>query len=93
MAQAPVFELPFNSDLAFQKVFVACSEIGKIEESSAVAKFIIVKARYGLNTVRARISVSSNGPESSKVEMATRGQDVWGIAGPTVIDRIIAAIR
>jgi hypothetical protein len=93
MAQAPVFELPFNSDLAFQKVLAACSEVGKVEESSAVAKFIIVKARYGLNPVRARISVSSNGPESSKVEMAARGQDVWGVASRTVMDSIIAAIR
>jgi hypothetical protein len=37
--------------------------------------------------------VSSNGPESSKVEMAARGQDVWGVASRTVMDRIIAAIR
>jgi hypothetical protein len=93
MAQAPVFELPFNSEIAFEKVLAACAEVGKVEESSALTKFIIVKAKYGLNTVKARISVSSSGAETSTVEMLARGQDVWGIASRTVMDRIIAAIR
>jgi hypothetical protein len=36
MAQAPVFELPFNSDLAFQNFLAACLQVGKADPSSRV---------------------------------------------------------
>ena len=93
MAKAPVFDLPFNSEVAFKKVLAACEEVGKVEDSNSLTKFIIVKARYGLNPVRARITVTSSGPKTSSVEMIARGQDIWGVASRTVMDRIIAAIR
>jgi hypothetical protein len=93
VAKVPQVELPFSAETAFAKVLKACEEVGKVEEASELAKFIVVKAKYGLNPVRARISVVSNGTESSIIEFVARGQDVWGVASKTVVDRIIAAIR
>lgn len=93
MASVPQFELPFSSDIAFQKLIDAGNKVGKVEESSPIAKFVIIKARYGLNPVRVRLAVTSVDQEKSVVEMQARGQDVWGVASRTVMDRIIAAIQ
>jgi hypothetical protein len=70
----------------------AAAALGKIEESHETTRYLILKARYGLNPVRLRVSVQS-GPTSDRaiLEIEGRGQDVWGVASRKVIDRLCAA--
>ena len=93
MTKLPTFELPFGSEEAYQKILSACNEVGKVEDSNALAKYVVVKARYGLNPVRARIVVTSVSENLCSVDMQARGQDGWGVASRTVMERIISAIR
>jgi len=67
--------------------------LGKIEEAQENSRFLVLKARYGLNPVRLRVSVLS-GPsaDTSRLDIHGRGQDIWGIASRKVIDRLCAAL-
>ena len=67
--------------------------IGKVEESSDAARYLVGKACYGLNPVRLRISVVSGAaPESAVLEIQGRGQDVTGVASRKMIDRLLLAL-
>lgn len=68
--------------------------MGKIEEQSDATRFLVMKARYGLNPVRLRVTVLSGPlPSSSILEITGRGQDVMGVASRKVIDKLILALR
>ncbi|MBI1376625.1 MAG: hypothetical protein GC157_03960 [Frankiales bacterium] len=83
-------ELPVGPDEAYQRLLKAAAGTGKVEESSDAARYVVCKARYGLNPVRVRISVLSSATgDSSVIEFGGRGQDVWGVASRKVIDSII----
>lgn len=85
-------ELQMTSAEAWSTLKSAAAALGKIEEASENARTLTVKARYGLNPVRLRVSVLSGpSPETAILDVAGRGQDVLGVASRKVIDRLIAA--
>jgi hypothetical protein len=87
-------EFPAPPDVAWPCLKAAFATIGKIEESNESTRSLIGKASYGLNPVRMRVSVLS-GPsgDSAVFDIQARGQDVWGKASRTVIDRLAAALE
>jgi len=86
-------ELTKTVDDAYQSLVIAAETIGKIESKSDSAKYVVLKARYGLNPVTMRCRVMSNTTgQGSVIEFSGRGQDVWGGASRKVIDRLIQAL-
>lgn len=90
---ARTVELQLPTAIAWDRLKTAARSLGKIEEAQENSRFLILKARYGLNPVRLRVSVLS-GPsaETSQLDIQGRGQDVWGVASRRVIDRLCAAL-
>jgi len=87
-------ELAKSPDAAWESLKRAASDVGKVKEESEAARFLVVKARYGLNAVKLRVSVLSGAaPESAVLDIQGRGQDIAGVASRKVIDRLIAALR
>ena len=78
--------------VTFQRLQAAFERIGKVEEASPSTRYLIGKARYGLNPVRLRVSVLSGPDGSSVLEVQGRGQDIWGVASRKIIDRLLALI-
>jgi len=86
-------ELSLPPDEAWKRLQEAFASIGKVEEANDTSKFLVGKARYGLNPVRLRISVLSGGaPDTSVLDIQGRGQDIMGGASRKVIDRLLAAL-
>ncbi len=78
---------------AWRRVISAAEQVGKVESRADGAYYLTMKARYGLNPVRLRVSVLTGPNEgASVIEIQGRGQDVWGVASRTVIDRLCAAL-
>lgn len=78
---------------AWEDLLAASKAIGRIEESRENARYLIVKARYGLNPVRLRVSIrSGNDRATSILDIEGRGQDVWGVASRKIIDRLIGTM-
>ena len=68
------------------------ADLGNVEESHETSRFLIFKARYGLNPVRLRVSVQSGASDAtSRLEIQARGQDIWGVASRKTMDRLCAA--
>lgn len=78
-------------DEAWQELKEIAATLGRVEEVRETSRYLVLKARYGLNPVRLRISVAS-GPNSDTtvLDIQGRGQDVWGVASRKIIDRVIA---
>jgi hypothetical protein len=86
-------ELSLPPDKPWNWLYVAFALIGKIEDASDAAKFLVGKARYGRNLVRHRISILSDaGPASSVLDKKGQGQDVMGVASRKVINRLLVAL-
>jgi len=85
-------ELQLSPSDAWTQLKGAAAGLGKVEEAHEAARYLILKARYGLNSVRLSVAVLS-GPseESSRLDIQGRGQDIWGVASRKVIDRLCAA--
>jgi hypothetical protein len=90
---ARTVELQLPTATAWDRLKTAATSLGKIEEAQENSRFLMLKARYGLNPVRLRVSVLS-GPSAgtSRLDIQGRGQDVWGVASRKVIDRLCAAL-
>jgi hypothetical protein len=90
---ARTVEVQFPPAIAWDRLKTAAMSLGKIEEAQENSHFLILKARYGLNPVRLRVSVLS-GPSAatSRLEIQGRGQDIWGVASRKVIDKLCAAL-
>ncbi|WP_406816172.1 hypothetical protein [Mycobacterium sp. M23085] len=63
-------ELQLPPEMAWDRLKTAAEELGKVEEAHENSHYLLLKARYGLNPVRLRISVLS-GPtaETSRLEI------------------------
>jgi hypothetical protein len=92
MAENRRVELSVTPDAAFAKVSRAFEVIGKLEDANPTTRTVVGKARYGLNPVRLRVSILS-APAGSVLEIAGKGQDVWGAASRKVTDKLLAAIK
>ena len=89
---AKTVELQMTTEEAWAKLRSVASTIGKVEEASDAARYLIFKTRYGLNPVRLRVSVLSGPTDSTaRLDIQGRGQDVWGVASRKVIDKLCAA--
>lgn len=87
-------EVQMAPDVAWKSLTAAAADVGKIEESSDATRFLVMKARYGLNPVRLRISVlSADQPDAAVLEIQGRGQDVAGVASRKVIDKLVLALK
>jgi len=85
-------ELQLSPSDAWTQLKTAAANLGKVEETHEASRYLIVKARHGLNPVRLRVSVLSGpSPETSRLDIQGRGQDIWGVASRKVIDRLCAA--
>lgn len=86
-------ELQMPVDVAWTRLQSAANSVGKIEEAHQTSHYLVMKARYGLNPVRLRVSVLTGPtPETAVLEIGGRGQDVWGVASRKVIDRLCASL-
>jgi hypothetical protein len=85
------FETDLDLNDAFTTLKRVCADIGKVKEVMADTRSLKMKARYGLNPVTLRASVLSSNQGGSVIELEARGQDVWGVASRTVMDRLAAA--
>lgn len=86
-------ELSQPPDVTWDRVQQAFADLGKIEETHPESRYLVGKARYGLNPVRLRVAVLSGAAEGTAVlEIQGRGQDILGVASRKVIDRLVAAI-
>ena len=92
MASLPRIELQLPSDEAFKRLIIAGDKVGKVEEVSEIARYVVIKARYGLEPVRVRASVTTASETTSFLEIQGRGQDVWGVGSRKVMERIVQAI-
>jgi Mg-chelatase subunit ChlI len=90
---ARTVELQLPAATAWDRLKTAAASMGKIEEAQENSRSLILKARYGLNPVRLRVSVLS-GPsaETSRIDIQGRGQDVLGVASRKVIDKLCAGL-
>ena len=85
-------ELPIPPADAWSRLKVAAQSIGRIEEAQEGARFLMLKARYGMNPVTVRVSVLTGLTDSTSVlDIEGRGQVVWGV--DRVIDRLCAAVE
>jgi hypothetical protein len=87
-------ELPIPPADAWNRLKAAADSVGRIEEAQEGSRFLMVKARYGLNPVRLRVSVLTGPTDSTSIlDIQGRGQDVWGVASRRVIDPLCAAVE
>jgi hypothetical protein len=86
-------ELQRSPEHAWAVLKSAAAALGKVSETSDSTRFLIMRARYGLNPVRLRIAVLSGAtPNTSVIEIQGRGQDVMGVASRKVIDKLVMAL-
>jgi hypothetical protein len=86
-------ELNQSVDEAYVSLVSAAEGIGKIQSRSDTARYLVLKARYGLNPVTMRCAVLSNpSGKGAVIEFSGRGQDVLGVASRKIIDRLIEAL-
>ena len=86
-------EISQSVDDAYVSLVRAAEGIGKIQSRSDSARYLVLKARYGLNPVTMRCAVVTGASGvGAVIEFSGRGQDVWGVASRKIIDRLIEAL-
>lgn len=81
-------QLQVPPDQAFQRVERAGNAVGKVVESLPTVGRVVVKARFGLQSVKVRVAVTG-GEGVSTVTFDGFGDDIWGGGARKVIDRLI----
>jgi uncharacterized Zn finger protein (UPF0148 family) len=86
-------DLQVPPDVAWQRVKIAMRRIGKVEKESEAARVLAGKARYGLQPIRLKVAVVP-GPTrgTSVLEVAAKGDDVWGVGARKVTEKLILAL-
>ncbi len=92
MAALPEMELQCPAEEGYERLLIAGAEVGTLEEYNDLARYVVIKARYGLNPVRVRASIVGLTDNTCKLTIQGRGQDVWGTASKKVMERIVTAI-
>jgi hypothetical protein len=70
----------------------AFGSVGKVLDSSETTGTISGRVRYGLQTVRLRVSVFEETPERSRIEIQGFGDDIWGGGARKGADKLIQAL-
>jgi hypothetical protein len=71
----------------------AFSSIGKVVEVSKLTASVTGKTRYGLQSVKLRISVLDQGTERSTIQIQGFGDDIWGAGARKGTDKLIRALE
>lgn len=85
-------EIAEPPEVTWQRLQSAFASLGKVEEANPTTRYLVGRARYGLNPVRLRISVLSGAEGTSVLDIQARGQDVWGVSSRKMIDTLLATI-
>lgn len=77
---------------AFTAVVATLGRIGKVTAQNPSMGLIEGCIRYGLNSVKIRVSVRADGPRCSTVIVESAKGDVWGVAGKAVTEMLMEAL-
>jgi hypothetical protein len=86
-------QYPKPSAAALFDVEQACKSIGKVTEVSKLTSSITVRTRYGLQSVKLRVSIMDAGEGRSAIQIQGFGDDVWGGAARKGTDKLIRALE
>ena len=81
-----------NIDDTFSDVQRAFNKIGRVVETSPSIKSITGKTRYGLQSVKLRVSIVSNGADNSIVDVQAFGDDIWGGGARKGTEKLLRAL-
>jgi hypothetical protein len=70
----------------------AFSSIGKVSDVSKLTLSITGRTRYGLQAIKLRVSVISQGEHQSLVQIQGFGDDVWGGGARKGTDKLLRAL-
>ncbi|MFA5234056.1 MAG: hypothetical protein WC390_06605 [Sulfurimonas sp.] len=78
-----------------QQSFVLCcntaDQIGRLQESNQVLNMLIVKTRYGFQSVKLRINLCPH-EGGTMVSIQGASDDIWGGGARRGIDKFVAAL-
>jgi hypothetical protein len=87
------FEYPKRAELALYDVAQAFAAIGKSVEVRKLTKTVTGRVRYGLQSVKLRVSVVDHGDGRSLVQIQAFGDDIWGGGARKGADKLIRALE
>lgn len=77
---------------AFPKVVKALSLVGSVSEENRAQQFIAGTVRYGLQSVKIRISLAEDGSEVTRAVIQAKGDDAFGVAAKSATNRLAEAM-
>ena len=83
MAALPEMELQCPAEEGYERLLIAGAEVGTLEEYNDLARYVVIKARYGLNPVRVRASIVGLTDNTCKAQPPPR---------PTLIQELAADV-
>lgn len=87
------FQYPKPAEAALDDVMRAFTVIGKVVDVSNLTKTITGKVRYGLQSVKLRVSVVDQGEGQSVVRVQAFGDDIWGGGARKGTDKLVRALE
>jgi hypothetical protein len=85
-------QYPKPADAAIADLERAFAAIGKVVEVSRVTSTITGKTRFGLQSVKLRVSVIDQGAGRSVIQIQGFGDDVWGGSARKGTNKLIRAL-
>ena len=76
-----------------RRELISIRSIGKVVEISKQTLTITAKVRYGLQSVRLRVSVLSQGDDRSLIQVQGFGDDIWGGGARKGTDKLLRALE
>lgn len=86
-------QYPKSAPEALADLERAFSSIGKVVEVSKLTASITGRTRYGLQSVKLRVSVLSLGTGRSTIQIQGSGNDIWGAGARKGTDKLIRALE
>jgi hypothetical protein len=86
-------QYPKSAIMALADLERAFSSIGKVVEISKLTMSVTGKTRYGLQSVKLRVSVLDQGDNKSLIQIQGFGDDIWGGGARKGTDKLIRALE
>jgi hypothetical protein len=86
-------QYPKSSLEALADLQRAFASIGKVVEISKLTMSITGKTRYGLQSVKLRVSVLPQGEGQSLIQVQGSGDDIWGAGARKGTDKLLRALE
>lgn len=80
------------ADVAYEDVKRAFTEIGKVLEASPLTRTVMGRTRFGLQSIRLRVAVHAVDDQSSRVDIQSFGDDLWGGGARRGADKLVRAL-